>query len=77
MSPHHRQHPVRKPWSVRVLRPHPLTLAVALALASTLPGGLSQAQTLPAGARVVSGQAAIVTQGNQMTINNSRNAVLN
>jgi filamentous hemagglutinin family protein len=77
MSPYHRQHPVCTPRSARSLRPHPLTVALACALAAGLPASLSQAQTLPAGASVVSGQAAIVTQGNQMTISNSRNALLN
>ena len=73
MSPVHRlalRHPQR-------LRPHPLALALACALAGTVPASLSQAQTLPAGAAVVAGQASIATQGHQMTIRNSAGAVLN
>jgi filamentous hemagglutinin family protein len=52
-------------------------LALACALAGAAPAGLAQAQVLPSGANVVSGQASIATHGNQMTVHNSANAVLN
>lgn len=72
MSPNRHPHP----WA-RAPRPHPLVLALACALAGAAPSGLALAQTLPSGAAVASGQASIVTQGNQMTVHNSADAVLN
>ncbi|MEN9626968.1 MAG: hypothetical protein RJA10_194, partial [Pseudomonadota bacterium] len=75
-------HPIRsrasrRPSQARGARPHPLTLALACALAGATPGGWLQAQTLPTGAVVVQGRASVVTQGNQMTVSSSPNAVLN
>ena len=53
----------------------PLALACA---ASLLPlAAVAAAPVLPTGAQVVSGQAQIAIQGNQMTVNNSAGAVLN
>ncbi|MCR5865502.1 YDG domain-containing protein [Aquincola sp. J276] len=55
-------------------RPHPLAMALALSLAG--PAAL-QAQALPSGLQVVHGQAAATTAGQQMTVRNSPNAILN
>lgn len=56
-----------------VFRPRPLAAALALALAAP---ALS-AQVLPGGLQVVAGQASVQTQGTQMTVTNSANAILN
>ena len=72
-----RSHAGHRPTRARGVRPHPLTLALACALAGATPGGWLQAQTLPTGAAVARGQASIVTQGNQMTVTSGPNAVLN
>jgi filamentous hemagglutinin family protein len=75
MTVQHRSLPVPGP------RPalRPLVLAMVCGLGGLLPAALShaQVQVLPTGATVVQGQATIATQGNQMTIHNSANAVLN
>ncbi|MBK7262569.1 MAG: filamentous hemagglutinin N-terminal domain-containing protein [Rubrivivax sp.] len=75
MNCKHRRPQAQQPDPARRLHLNRLALAVALALGGTSPWVLAQA--LPSGASVVQGQASIVTQGQQMTISNSANAVLN
>ncbi len=55
----------------------PRSLAGALMLGTCLALPLPLAAQLPVGANVVSGTAAIATLGNQMTVTNSPNAIIN
>ncbi len=64
-----RRHGIARP------RFRPSRLAAAAMLGLVLP--LATAQTLPTGGQVVHGQASIVTQGQQMTVTSTRNAILN
>lgn len=73
MSKHIAFRPVPCGAAARRLRLRPIALALALACGAVE----LQAQVLPRGAAVVQGQAAIVTQGNRMTVTNSAGAVLN
>ena len=66
----HPQHRRRLPATLR-----PLALAVAGLLAHA--GGLAAGPVLPSGLQVVQGQASLVTQGGQMTVTHTANALLN
>ncbi|HNG78765.1 MAG TPA: filamentous hemagglutinin N-terminal domain-containing protein, partial [Burkholderiaceae bacterium] len=64
----------------RPLRLRPLAVALLLAGCAAPLSGLAQAQnrsTLPSGMTVVQGQASASTQGSQLTVTNSANALLN
>jgi filamentous hemagglutinin family protein len=74
---HHLHPALAEAGAYRAPRPHPLTLALACALATVLPTGQAAGQGLPAGVAVVQGHASVVTQGNQMTVTSSRDVVLN
>jgi filamentous hemagglutinin family protein len=68
--------PTRSPQSLRLTLLSHALLGAGL-LSPVLGGAPVRAQGLPTGLQVVSGQASVLTQGSQMTVRNSANAILN